>query len=166
MPILRSGEIVDNPWVLLKRDTEPAAGTALVVPSDIWRADRDRYLKWHGPLGIRLDPADDVAAIAHDLGRFELIEIDLPSYKDGRGYSSARILREHLGYTGELRAVGDILRDQFLFLDRCGFDTLEMDEDQVSGWRSALSEISISYQPATDARTPVLERRHHREAAE
>jgi uncharacterized protein (DUF934 family) len=166
MPILRNGAVIEDKWVLLDEADEPQAGTPLVVPSEIWRASRDRYLKWYGPLGIRLSPADEPSAIAHDFGRFELIEIDFPVFGDGRGFSIARLLRERYDYQGELRAVGDILRDQFLFLDRCGFDTLAVRQDQVGAWKEALSELSTPYQAATDKRTTVLSHRHPAKAAE
>ena len=78
------------------------------------------------PLGIRLDPGFAVESIADVLGSVSLIEIAFPKFTDGRGYSMGRLLRSRLGYTGEMRAVGDILFDEMQFMIRCGFDSFDI----------------------------------------
>ncbi len=88
-----------------------------------------------------------------------MIALEFPSFGDGRAYSYARLLRERHGYRGELRAVGNVLRDQALFMRRCGFDAFEVAEGTgIAGWREALGEISVFYQPTEDGRpaTPAL----------
>ena len=109
---------------------------------------------------VRLETGEDARALLPHLDRLQLIEIGFPSFRDGRGYSAARILREG-GYTGELRAAGDVLVDQLAFLRRCGFDSFapeaEIDADAA---RRALDRYTHHYQPAADAVVPVWKLRH------
>ena len=98
--------------------------------------------------------------------RFALIALEFAKFTDGRAYSYARLLRQRYGYEGELRAIGQVLRDQLLFMHRCGFDAFEVVKpDAVAAWRAALAEISLFYQRAADARPTVLGLRHGREPA-
>ena len=109
---------------------------------------------------VRLDPADDARQLIPVLGRVRLIEVAFPKYRDGRGYSSAKILRE-AGYTGELRAAGDVLLDQIVFMRRVGFDSFApaqpLDEDRVA---EALARFPFVYQKSADGKTPVWALRH------
>ena len=109
---------------------------------------------------VRIDPGDDVRALLPRLGELRLIEVAFPKYRDGRGYSSARILRE-AGFTGELRAAGDVLVDQIFFMRRVGFDSFApakpLDQGRVD---AALARYAFVYQPAADGRTPVWALRH------
>ena len=104
---------------------------------------------------VRIDPSDDVRALIPHLGGLRLIEVAFPKYRDGRGYSSARILRE-AGYTGELRAAGDVLLDQIVFMRRVGFDSFApanpLDRTAVD---AALARFPFVYQKAADAKVPV-----------
>ena len=104
--------------------------------------------------------------VTNDLDRLALIALDFPVFRDGRAYSHARLLRERFGFDGEIRATGNVLRDQFLFMHRCGFDAFVIaDPAQADAWLQSISEISVWYQPATDSRTPVLSLRHRLAAA-
>ena len=109
---------------------------------------------------VRLDPADDARQLIPVLGRVRLIEVAFPKYRDGRGYSSAKILRE-AGYTGELRAAGDVLLDQIVFMRRVGFDSFApaqpLDEGRVA---EALARFPFVYQKSADGKTPVWALRH------
>ena len=96
-----------------------------------------------------------------------MVALEFPKFRDGRAYSTARLLRERYGFAGELRAVGDVLRDQFLFMHRCGFDAFEVaDEQAVAAWRKAIAEFTVFYQTATDGRAPAGALRGLRRAAE
>lgn len=99
-----------------------------------------------------------------DLAGFSTIVLEFPAFKDGRAYSQARLLRERYGYTGEIRARGDVLRDQLLFMARCGVDAFEFSGD-VDGANAALKEFSFAYQPAADDASPVWRKRLDRAAA-
>ena len=104
-----------------------------------------------GALGVRLSPADDPALLANDLDKLALIAVEFPAFADGRGYSAATLLRERYGYKGELRAVGDVLRDQVFLLSRVGFTTFALREDQnVEKALAAFNDFSSYYQHAAD----------------
>jgi uncharacterized protein (DUF934 family) len=109
---------------------------------------------------LRLEPSDDPAKHAHRLGAVKRVEVNFPSLTDGRGYSIARLLRERYGYVGELRAVGDVQRDQLFNLARCGFDAflLRKDED-ADGALAALEEFSEAYQASVERPQPLFRRR-------
>lgn len=109
---------------------------------------------------VRLEAGDDARALLPHLAQLALIEVGFPSYRDGRGYSAAAILREG-GYTGELRAAGDVLVDQLPLMRRCGFDSFapeaEIDEDTL---RRSLDRYDVQYQASTDGAAPIWKRRH------
>ena len=109
---------------------------------------------------LRLEPADDPAAFAERLATASRVEVNFPNFTDGRGYSTARLLRERLGYRGELRAVGDVQRDQLFNLARCGFDAflLKKDED-AAGALDALDDFSEAYQASVERPLPLFRRR-------
>lgn len=100
-----------------------------------------------------------------DLHGFSVIILDFPAFKDGRAYSQARLLRERYGYTGEIRARGDILRDQLLFMVRCGINVFEFEGGDIAGADRALKEFTFAYQPAADGLAPVWRQRLARAAA-
>jgi uncharacterized protein (DUF934 family) len=109
---------------------------------------------------VRIEPGEDARALIPHLDRLSLVEVAFPKFRDGRGYSSARILRE-AGYTGELRAQGDVLVDQIVYMRRCGFDSFApdaaLDETVVS---EALGRFKYVYQTAADGAVPIWKLRH------
>lgn len=106
-------------------------------------------------LGVRITPDTKVEDLAARLDQIALIEVEFPSFADGRGYSQARILREHMGFQGELRAVGDVLIDQLRFFKRCGFDVAVLaDHVDPSDAQAALERYGVWYQPAADEHPP------------
>ena len=109
---------------------------------------------------VRLEAGDDARALLPHIEQIALVEVSFPSFRDGRGYSAARILREG-GYTGELRAAGDVLVDQVPFMRRCGFDSFapEAPIDAATLQRS-LDRYEFDYQAAADASVPVWKLRH------
>ncbi len=109
---------------------------------------------------VRIEPGDDARALIPYLDRLTLIEVAFPKFRDGRGYSSARILRE-AGYTGELRVQGDVLIDQIAFMKRCGFDSFAPDVPlDPAAVETALSTYADFYQKAADSAVPVWKLRH------
>jgi uncharacterized protein (DUF934 family) len=161
MPLIKDGKIVQDPW------TEAAAGgplpevDALLVPYEVWKEERETLMKRNGRLGVRLAADQPPQLIAGDLDRLDLVALEFPTFRDGRAYSYARLLRERYGYKKELRAVGNVLRDQFLFMHRCGIDAYAVaDEKAAADWTRALKEISVVYQPATDRRRSIPALRH------
>ena len=156
MPLIKDGSFVTDPWIrLADEDALPEIGP-IIVSLTRWVAARDALLARGWPLGICLASGESVEAITGDLDRFEVVALEFPTFMDGRSYSAARLLRERHGFSGELRAVGNVLRDQFLFLHRCGFDAFEVREGEtVSGWLQAVAALTVWYQPTGDARVTV-----------
>ncbi|MEQ1509814.1 MAG: DUF934 domain-containing protein [Sphingopyxis sp.] len=120
----------------------------------------DAFLTLGAARTVRLEPADDARALLLHLDRLNLVEIAFPAFRDGRGYSSARILRQ-AGYTGPLRAAGDILLDQIVYMKRCGFDTFAPDAPlDAEAVKRALNRYDAVYQRAADDAIPVWQLRH------
>lgn len=120
----------------------------------------DAFLDQSNATAVRLEPDDDARALIPFLDRLTLIEVAFPKYRDGRGYSAARILRE-AGYKGELRAQGDVLVDQIAFMLRCGFDSFAPEASlNPEAVARALSNYDHVYQKAADAAVPIWKLRH------
>jgi len=161
MPLIKHGRLAEDRWSQVADDAPLPNGAPAIVGLERWRAERDSLTARNAPLGIRLKSDQPASLIAEDLAHFGVVALEFPKFTDGRAYSSARLLRERYGYTGEVRAVGAVLRDQFLFMERCGFDSLEVAGDKAAAaWREAVAEISVAYQPAADGRRPALALRH------
>ena len=161
MAILKHGALQPNDWQTIADDQALPEGKPVVVTLDRWLKERDTLVGRNTPIGLRLKSDQSPVAVADDLDRFGLIVLEFPKFTDGRGYSQARILRQRLGYAGELRATGNVLRDQYLFMDRCGIDSIEIPDDaKVGGYLDSLGEFSLWYQPAADRRPTVIALRH------
>lgn len=120
----------------------------------------DAFLNQSNATAVRLEPDEDARALIPHLDRLQLIEVAFPKFRDGRGYSTARILRE-AGFTGELRADGDILVDQIAFLQRCGFDSFAPEKPlNPADVEAALARFPHAYQRAADAAVPIWKLRH------
>jgi uncharacterized protein (DUF934 family) len=132
------------------------------VSLDDWRANRFA----HADATALVIPNDaDIDDIGPDVAGFSAIILEFPAFKDGRAYSQARLLRERFGYSGEIRARGAVLRDQLLFMKRCGFDAFELAGSNADAADEALGEFSFAYQCAADGGDPVWRRRLSRAAA-
>ena len=151
------------PWLAVGEDgfvpDFPAAG-GLIVPLALWRLRRADLLDRRGPVGVRLGAGEEPEAIAADLEHLALVAVHFPKFSDGRGLSTARLLRERYGYEGEVRAVGDVLRDQLPFLERCGFDSFALRDDQdPAAALAAFAELSDAYQGTATEPLPLFRRR-------
>jgi uncharacterized protein (DUF934 family) len=167
MPLISDGRLVDDVWLSVADDDALPATGRVIVSLSRWQAERDALRARREPVGVRLRSSDRVDSVAADVAAIALIAIEFPTFRDGRPYSMARILRQHLGFSGELRAVGNVLQDQLLFMHRCGFDAFEIAEaSALDAWRRAMDEISVFYQPAADVRLPAAALRLRRSAAE
>jgi uncharacterized protein (DUF934 family) len=171
MPLLKHGVAVADPWIAVADDAPVPADRPALVGHARWLAERDALVARAAPLGIRLPNSVDMPAFGPDAGRFGLIVLEFPKFSDGRAYSQARLLRERFAYRGELRASGQVLRDQLRLMHRCGFDAFEFDRpDAAEVFAAALRDFSAAYQPAADGAATALELRlrrlHKREAAE
>ena len=120
----------------------------------------DAFLDQSNASAVRIEPGDDARELVPHLERLALVEVNFPAFGDGRGYSSARILRE-AGYEGELRAVGDVLVDQLAYMRRCGFDAFEPDQQfDMDDVKAAFERWPEVYQNAADDRPPIWTKRH------
>lgn len=123
----------------------------------------DAFLDQSNASTVRIEAGDDVRELLPHIDRVRLVEIDFPKFRDGRGFSSARILRE-AGYTGEIRATGDVLVDLVFFMRRCGFDSFEPDVAMnPADVEATLNRYSEVYQHAADGRVPIWAKRHPHE---
>lgn len=160
MPLLKNGRLSEDSWSPVGDDAPLPPDGAIAISFDRFKAEPDRLAGRNTALGLRLKNTDDVRALAEHVGRLGLIVLDFPKYTDGRAYSQARILREELGYRGELRAAGNVLLDQLLFMQRCGFDAFEMARpDAELVWRKAVSAFTVFNQPTGDGRATIFEQR-------
>jgi len=132
----------------------------LLVPPKLWLLRGEELAARTGGLGLVLEAWDEPAPLAADYSRFTLLAVRVAHLSDGRAYSLARLLRERYGYTGELRAIGDVLRDQLFYLSRCGFDAFELrpGEDPKAAL-AALSDFSEAYQSSAAEPRPLFRRR-------
>ena len=161
--IIKHREVVDDRWHLLPKDatleTVPNCDD-VIIPLNLWLEHGPALRGRDGGLGVWLDADEEPEVIAEDLDKFKVIAVNFPAFTDGRGFSTARLLRERFGYKGEVRAIGDVLRDQLFFMARCGFDAfaIRADKDPEDALQS-LKDFSVTYQAATDEPLPLFRRR-------
>jgi uncharacterized protein (DUF934 family) len=154
-PIWRGTAFFTDGWAKAADDA-PLPDAPVILSKTRWLAERDRLAGRNAPLGLRLEPGETADDIADDLGRFALIALSFPKFADGRAFSTATLLRDKHGFTGELRAVGAVLSDQIPYMRRVGFDTLEVAHAPT---RRALAEgripeVTLHYQPAAAHEAP------------
>jgi uncharacterized protein (DUF934 family) len=153
MTLYKNETLVPDEWQRLPDDAILPLDGKFILTLGQWRDYRDRLDKTNLAIGLSLEPSSNPRDLGREILRFSLIAINFPKFSDGRGYSLARRVRDELGFSGELRAVGDILYDQLQLLARCGFDAFEITNSATlalleSGKRP---DLPIFYQPATDA---------------
>ncbi len=160
MTLLKNGIVVEDPWVYQTVDSTVSADVPVIVTVEDWQEHGELLRQRNTPLGITLRSDQPPSLIADDLEHFGVVALEFPQFKDGRAFTYARSLRQRHHYMVEIRATGNILRDQYLFLDRCGVDAVELeDSTSVDSWQGAMSEFSVWMQPAADARKTALNRR-------
>ena len=161
MPLLKDGKLIDDPWSHIADEVAIPASGQVIVGLKRWREERDSLIKRKDPVGVRLQSDHTAGDVADDLEHLGVVALAFPVFKDGRAYSNARRLRERHGYTGEIRAIGNVLRDQYLFMLRCGFDALEVKEGETEkDWQKATKAFSVFFQPAADGQETVVSLRH------
>ena len=154
--LLKDGAVAENPWQTVADDAETIPDGPVILGLARWRCDGALLSARNTPLGVRLKSDQLADEIAPDLDRFALVALEFPVFRDGRAFSTARELREHYGFTGDIRALGHILPDQYQFLVRTGFTSVEVaDTANLASWRQALTEITVAYQAAQTDDTPL-----------
>ena len=173
--LIRNAKLAHDSWQRLELAADgglpaiPPQGD-LLVPLKLWQSSASALLGHAaGRVGVWLAPDEDPALIADSLDALALVAVHFPQFTDGRGYSSARLLRERYGWTGELRAIGDVQCDQLFYLSRVGFDAFELkdgidvpQEDLLRSAQAALSafaDFSEAYQSSVERPLPLFRRR-------
>jgi uncharacterized protein (DUF934 family) len=160
MPLVKHGKPVEDSYLHILDDGPIPDDAAAIVPAARLLADAGELMQRTGATGVLWPNDRSVAELAPHLDRLALIALVFPNFRDGRAYSQARILRERYRFRGELRATGQILRDQFLFLHRSGFDAFEVTKAaDVAAFVDSIRRYSVFYQPAGDDRAPAFRRR-------
>jgi len=160
MPLVENGRIVEDRYVRILDDAPIPDRVPVIVPANRLLADAPELVRRDGSLGVLWPNDRRVAELEPWLGHLALIALVFPKFRDGRAYSQARLLRETYGFHGTLRATGDVLRDQFHFLVRAGFDSFEVKKPaDAKVFAEVLSRYSVYYQPGADGRAPALRRR-------
>ena len=159
--LIKNGAIVEDRWTLV-RETGPGtlpAALPVIVPLAFWNAQRDA-LRARGEVGVWLSPEADWELFVSEVVGLPVIGVDFPQFSDGRGYSIGRLLREKYHFGGELRAIGDVLRDQLFYLRQCGFNAFAVraDRDLEDALRG-LGDFSDSYQASAATPLPLFRRR-------
>lgn len=160
MPIIKGGEFVEDAFVTVPDGEALPEGAAVIVTLERYKKERDALLASGKPLGVRLKSSESPEVLKDDLPRLAVIALEFPIFRDGRGFSWARMLRTRLGYKGEIRAVGHFLYDQLAFLVRVGFDAFEVRQDfRREDFDRAMREMHYVYQPSADGRRTILAER-------
>lgn len=141
-------------------DGEDLARGDVIISLTRFQTEGERLLSEGRSVGVRIEPSEEVEALAYDLPRIALVAVSFPKFNDGRGYTAARLLRERYGFKGEIRAVGDVLRMQAGFLVRVGIDAFEpADGSTPEQWATAARRQRHVYQRAADSRPPAYAER-------
>jgi uncharacterized protein (DUF934 family) len=160
MPLVENGRIVEDRYVRVDGDAPIPERVPVIVPAARFLAEANELVRRDGSLGVDWPNDRRVAELAPWLGHLALVALNFPKFRDGRAYSQARLLRETYGFRGTLRATGDVLRDQFHFLVRAGFDSFAVKKPaDARVFAEVLARYSVHYQPAADGSVPALRRR-------
>ena len=160
MRIIRDRAIVEDSFVHIADTAEVPASGDIIVGLDRFRELRSGLKQRSGKVGVRLRSDQEAKTVAEFLPEVALIAVEFPGFKDGRGYTTARLLRERFGWKGELRAVGDVMRDQMFYMQRCGFNAYEVKAGKsIEDALNAFKDFSVTYQPGADDPRPLFRRR-------
>ncbi len=166
MPLIKQGEIVADPFQPVADGMALPSEGPILVGLARWQEERGLIEPRNTAIGVRLRPTDAVEQLAGDLDRLALVALEFPKFNDGRAFSQARLLRQRYGYKGEIRATGRVLRDQFLFMHRSGFDSYEVGEEITPEVLvAAIGSFSVAYQPAADGKPTAIALRQRRPAS-
>ncbi len=162
--IIKNRTVVDDGWCVLRlgeNDTPEAVivpSGKVIVPLKVWQAQRGT-LQERAELGVWFASCERAEDLQGEVGKFAVIAVDFPKFGDGRGYSIAYHLRARFGYRGELRAIGDVLRDQMFYMQRVGFDAFAPRADKdIHEALKGLSDFSVTYQASADEAQPLFRR--------
>lgn len=158
--LIKQGEVIDDGWQVIRvvEAGEALPAGQVIVPLKYWQEHREALLA-RGEVAVWLASDETPSAIADDLPKLPLVAIDFPVMTDGRGFSSGRALREHYDYQGEVRAIGQFIRDQLYHLSRCGFDAYAIETSDPHQAIASLNDFSDAYQASILQPVPFFRRR-------
>ena len=160
MPLLKNGKIVDDVWAFIEDGHELSPGGCIIVSLGRFLSEHDQLLARNRSIGVRLAVSDNPELLAPFLDQLHLIELQFPKYTDGRAFSQSQLLRRRFGYKGEIRATGQVLRDQLRLMIRSGFDAMVIDEaDAEAVFDFSAHEFSEFYQAASGATDTIFMKR-------
>jgi uncharacterized protein (DUF934 family) len=160
MPLVKNGEVVVDRYVVIDDDAPVPAEGAVIVKAERFLADAAELTARTGETGVLWPNNRDIHELSPWLDRLALVALVFPTFRDGRAYSQARILREQYKFRGEMRATGQVLRDQFIFLLRSGFDALDVKKEaDAAVYAQVLKRYSVFYQPTGDGRVTAFRAR-------
>lgn len=163
--LIKNGSLIDDHWTILKSATGPEVlkavpGKNLIVPLQFSRQFSSELEDHSGDIAIWLDSHELPEQIGEILQQLPLIALNFPAFTDGRSYSNARELRQRFNYQGEIRAIGDVLRDQLYYMSRCGFDCFDLRHDQdPEACLQAFTDFTTAYQASVAEPDPLFRRR-------
>lgn len=162
--IIKNKTVIDDDWQVLRLQGQETAKEVvipdgnIIVPLKVWLEQR-AVLQQRNDIGVWFASDERPEDLTEDIHRFSVIAVDFPKFSDGRGYSIAYNLRARMGYSGELRAIGDVLRDQLFYMQRVGFDTFEPRPDRdINDALKGLKDFSEVYQTSIDQKQPLFRR--------
>lgn len=159
MPLIKNGAFVEDHFQTVT-DDEPMPANGTIVSLSRFIRERDALLARNAPLGVRLKSEESPEALGDVVQRLSVVALEFPKFRDGRGFSWARILRTRMGFRGEIRATGHYLYDQLAFMARVGIDAFEVRENfAVRDFARAMREMTYVYQPAPDGRPTIRDLR-------
>jgi uncharacterized protein (DUF934 family) len=163
MPLIKNGKVVDDVWAYVEDEHELSPGGCITVSLGRFLSEHDQLLHRNRSIGVRLSVSDDPELLVPHLDSIHVIELSFPKYTDGRALSQAQLLRRRYGYKGEIRAIGQVLRDQLRLMIRCGFDAMMIEEGDAEGvYDYSASEFTEFYQAASDTSETVFTKRHRK----
>lgn len=159
--LIKQNQLSQDSWQVLPADSTTIPEGHWLIPLSLWQEHAETLATRSEPVGVILEPTDNLDALASSLDNIAVVAINFPIFTDGRAFSFARQLREQLDYQGEVRALGYFLQDQLFYLQRCGFNAFVVDDDwDVNECLDSLKVFSESYQAAVDEPQPLFRRRN------
>jgi uncharacterized protein (DUF934 family) len=169
MPLVKNGKIATDIYAHVADGAEIPAEGAILIPAARFLEEPETLLRRSGKVGVIWPNNRELDDLVPYLDRLAAVALVFPSFRDGRAYSQARLLRERYRFTGELRATGQVLRDQFVFMLRAGFDALDVKKEKdADAFAETVKRYTVFYQPTGDGRSTALSRRtqlRHSESA-
>jgi len=160
MALIKDGSLTEDIYTDISNDEQPDFSGPVIISLEQWQTNKN-LLGNRDSLGIILRSDEKPELIKDDLEHFSMIALDFPTFRDGRAYSHARMLRDRYKFTGELRAVGEVLLEQLHYMHRVGFNSFAISNtDAISAWETACADFSVWYQPTGDGRVTATRLRH------